>query len=99
MPGEKAPPSTTPDSEPLFARGVWQGDLIPGENLPALALDGVPSPLPPLDLTPMRLGETNGAPSWIARVLALRDAADLGLFRLAWLETLLRSADAEGSKN
>jgi CRISPR-associated endonuclease/helicase Cas3 len=99
MPGEKAPPPTEPDSESLFARGVWQGDLMPGENLPALALDGVPSPLPPLDLTPMRLGETSGAPSWTARVLALRDAADLGLFRLAWLETLVRSADAEGSKN
>jgi hypothetical protein len=28
----------------------------------------------------------------------LRDATHLGLFRLAWLETLLRSADAEGSK-
>jgi|GEM_PF-3221589 len=33
-----------------------------------------------------------------ATVLSLRDSPTLGLFRLAWLETLLRSADAEGSK-
>lgn len=98
MPGEKTPPPAQPHSEPLFARGIWQGDLIPGEGAPPLALDGVPAQLPPLDLSLMRLGETDGAPSWTARVLALRDAADLGLFRLAWLETLLRAADAEGSK-
>ncbi len=98
MPGEKAPPSTGPDSEPLFARGIWQGDRIPDEGAPSLDLEGVPTPLPRIDLSPMRLGETNGAPSWTARFLALRDADDLGLFRLAWLETLLRAADAEGSK-
>ena len=98
MPGETAPPTTEPNSEPLFARGIWHGDRIPAEGSAPLDLDGVPSSLPPLDLTPMRLGETNGAPSWTARMLTLRDAPDLGLFRLAWLETLLRSADAEGSK-
>lgn len=98
MPGETAPPTAEPDSEPLFARGIWHGDRIPAEGSAPLDLDGVPSSLPPLDLTPMRLGETNGAPSWTARMLALRDAPDLGLFRLAWLETILRSADAEGSK-
>lgn len=98
MPGETAPPTAETDSESLFARGIWQGDRIPAEGSAPLALDGVPTSLPPLDLTPMRLGETNGAPSWTARMLALRDAPDLGLFRLAWLETLLRAADAEGSK-
>lgn len=45
----------------------------------------------------MRLGATAGSPTWTARVLSLRDAADLGLFRLAWLETFLRAADAVGS--
>jgi len=98
MPGETAPLTTEPDSEPLFARGIWHGDRMPAEGSAPLELDGVPSSLPPLDLTPMRLGEINGAPSWTARMLTLRDAPDLGLFRLAWLETLLRSADAEGSK-
>ena len=99
MPGETVPPVTDsqPEIDRLHARGVWQGDIIPGEGAPSLALDGVPAQLPPLDLSLMRLGETNGAPSWTARMLALRDAADLGLFRLAWLETLLRAADAVGS--
>jgi CRISPR-associated endonuclease/helicase Cas3 len=100
MPEEKVPHDTEgrPQPDRLFARGIWQGDQVPSANAPALELDGVPAPLPPLDLSPMRLGETNGIPSWTARVLSLRDAADLGPFRLAWLETLLRAADAEGSK-
>jgi CRISPR-associated endonuclease/helicase Cas3 len=100
MPGETVPPATAdqPDTDRLHARGVWQGDVIPGEDAPPLILDGVPTQLPPLDLSLMRLGETDGSPSWTARVLSLRDAADLGLFRLAWLETLLRAADAAGSK-
>ncbi len=101
MPGETVPPATAdqPDTDRLHARGVWQGDVIPGEDAPPLSLDGVPAQLPPLDLSLMRLGETDGSPSWTARVLSLRDATDLGLFRLAWLETLLRAADAEGSKH
>lgn len=100
MPGESTPRDADGCLQPdrLFARGVWHGDVIPGEGLPPLDLDGVTHPLPPLDLSPMRLGETDGSPSWTARVLALRDAAALGIFRLAWLETLLRSADAEGSR-
>jgi hypothetical protein len=32
-------------------------------------------------------------------MIALRDSPALGLFRLAWLETFLRAADAEGSKS
>jgi CRISPR-associated endonuclease/helicase Cas3 len=99
MPGETVPPTTDgqPETDRLHARGVWQGDVIPGDGAPPLALDGVPAQFPPLDLSLMRLGETDGSPSWTARVLSLRDAADLGLFRLAWLETLLRAADAIGS--
>jgi CRISPR-associated endonuclease/helicase Cas3 len=100
MPGETVPPANAyqPDTDRLHARGVWQGDVIPGEDAPPLSLDGVPAQLPPLDISLMRLGEADGSPSWTARVLSLRDATDLGLFRLAWLETLLRSADAVGSK-
>lgn len=98
MPGETTPPADTNGETPLFARGIWHGDRIPGENAPPLTLDGVPAQMPPLNLSLMRLGETNCMPSWTARVLSLRDASGLGLFRLAWLETLLRAADAEGSK-
>jgi hypothetical protein len=46
----------------------------------------------------MQMGEQNGQPSWTSRTLSLRDASQLGLFRLAWLETLLRAVDAEGSQ-
>ena len=46
----------------------------------------------------MQMGEQAGRSSWTARMLTFREAESLGLFRLAWLETLLRAADAEGSK-
>ncbi|MDD5351116.1 MAG: CRISPR-associated endonuclease Cas3'' [Chthoniobacteraceae bacterium] len=100
MPGETIPTTADgkPDPDRLHARGVWQGDALPGDSAKPLNLEGVPAIIPFLDLSVMRMGETNGLPSWSARVLALRDAPDLGIFRLAWLETLIRSADAEGSK-
>ncbi|HEY9249754.1 MAG TPA: CRISPR-associated endonuclease Cas3'', partial [Rariglobus sp.] len=100
MPGEARPAHAEgqTDTDQLHARGIWHGDRIPGDNAPPLALEHIPAELPPLDLGLMRLGEADGAPSWTARVIALRDANDLGLFRLAWLETILRAADAEGSK-
>jgi len=101
MPGEKSPADeSSAEQPPLFARGVWHKDPIPGKGAPAIAVNGVPTSRFPLtlDLTPMLLGEANGKPSWSARMLALRDAPDLGVFRLGWLESLLRAADAEGSR-
>jgi CRISPR-associated endonuclease/helicase Cas3 len=101
MPGETVPATSDgkPDPDRLYARGIWQGDVLPGDPVKPLNLDGVPATIPPLDLSVMRMGETNGSPSWSARVLALRDDPDLGIFRLAWLETMLRSADAGGAKH
>ena len=89
-------------TSPLFARGVWQGDQLPNDSEKTLRIEGVPTaphtfPLT-LDLTCMQMGDQAGKPSWTSRMLTLRDSPQLGLFRLAWLETLLRSADAEGSK-
>ncbi|WP_406701268.1 helicase-related protein [Singulisphaera sp. Ch08] len=83
------PDEIPPDSpDTLFAQGVHDGDTLNevelgDEKCPALTLD----------LTPMRLG---GEKSWTAQVLALRDA--LGPFRLAYMESLLRSADLQASK-
>jgi hypothetical protein len=62
--------------------------------------DRFPTSLPSttLDLSYMELGEEPGrGPSWLARVLALRDNPDLGLFRLALLEALMKAADERAS--
>lgn len=52
-------------------------------------------PVGPIRLDPscMELGAHDGRPSWTARALRLRDRQDLGLFRLAYLEALVRIAD------
>ena len=101
MPGEAvpAPPPNSPDQDtPLYARGIWQGDRLPPTGKRRIEIEGFPSEGVILDLTGMQMGEQDGRPSWTARVLALRDSPKLGLFRLALLETILRAADAEGSR-
>ena len=98
MPGEKSPDTPADGSDPLFARGVWHRERLLDPGTKRLALAGIPAGPITLDLSCMKMGETDGKPSWTSRMLALRDAPQLGLFRLAWLETILRAADAEGSK-
>ena len=85
------PDETKPDdAERLFARGVWDGDRLLPLTLPGgRLLENLA-----LDLSVMRLG----ANSWLERMLALRDAEDLGPFRLAMLETLVRVADWRASE-
>ena len=87
LPDEKGPGE---NSEQPFARGVWHHDL-----LPPVALPGVGDEPMRLDLSFMRMGEGEHGPSWLARMIALRDR--LGPFRLAYLETLLRVADGRAS--
>lgn len=83
------PAEEPPADGGLFARGIHQGD-----TLPELALDeNTTLSATTLDLTPMRIGPN----SWLERCLELRDAADLGPFRLALLESLLRIADQRAS--
>ncbi len=88
MPGE-----TKPETEDaLFARGIHQNDTLPPVDLG----DGVVITEIKLDLTPMLLGAANdGARSWLERMIALRD--ELGVFRLAFLECLIRAADVRAS--
>jgi CRISPR-associated endonuclease/helicase Cas3 len=77
-----------PNPETLFALGVRSGD-----ELPEVRVNGVTSSKTTLDLSPMQLG---GDRSWTASALNL--LGDLGPFKLAFLETLLRAADARASK-
>src|SRR5262249_55800764 len=67
----------------LYAAGVWDGDRLPDTDLG----DGTVAPAVTLDLSPMKLG----GDSWTARSLRVRD--QLGPFRLAYLEAVVRAAD------
>ncbi len=86
LPDEQGNPD---DSEALFARGIWHGDKLP-------PIPGIIEEPTILDLSFMQMGEGQHGPSWLARAVALRDR--LGPFRLAFLETLLRAADARASR-
>jgi CRISPR-associated endonuclease/helicase Cas3 len=89
------PDETRPEQENTkFARGVRDGDELPEADLG----DGVRTEKLILDLEPMLLGKSEkGRPSWLERMLALRDR--LGVFRLAYLECLIRAADVRASSN
>jgi CRISPR-associated endonuclease/helicase Cas3 len=91
MPDEKKPLN----AGALFARGVWHDD-----DLPAMELGGgVSAPAVKLNLSPMQLGRgPDGSPSWAERMLVLRNHADFGPLKLAYLEALLRAADMRASK-
>ncbi len=85
------PNEKEPANGRLFARGVWSND-----ELPAITMGPHAVPEVKLDLSFMRMGEGPHGPSWLARTTALRDR--LGPFSLAYLETLLRAADARASR-
>jgi CRISPR-associated endonuclease/helicase Cas3 len=76
-----------------FARGVHDGDELPTVDLG----DGTSAPAFTVDLSLMELGGNGVEPSWAARMLALRDDPDLGPFRMAYLEALLKAADERAS--
>ena len=96
LPDESKP--KTDEGERLdarFARGIWEGDELPAANLG----DGLIKERVTLNLEPMLLGASeSGAKSWLERMIALRDGESLGVFRLAYLESLIRAADVRASK-
>lgn len=88
LPNEVHPPNTAL----RFARGIWDGDQLPITDLG----NGVIAQATILSLEAMEMGlAENGNRSWAERILLLRD--QLGPFRLAYLETLLRAADSRAS--
>ncbi|MGQ0619681.1 MAG: type I-G CRISPR-associated helicase/endonuclease Cas3g [Panacagrimonas sp.] len=71
----------------LFARGIWEGDVLPQLRFD----DGASVPETTLHLDLMQLGEGRQGPSWTTRTQRL--LAEFGPFRLAWMEALVRVAD------
>ncbi len=86
LPREKAPPN----ADTPYARGVWGG-----ERIPATDLGGVRVPETVMHLDLMALGDGPYGPSWQER--SLRLLRELGPFRLAWLEAVIRIADWNAS--
>lgn len=74
-----------------FARGVWEGDPLPSVELG----DRVTTQELTLTLSFMEMGEGPHGPSWLERMLRVRD--QYGPFKLAWMETLVRVADWRGT--
>jgi CRISPR-associated endonuclease/helicase Cas3 len=85
-PGEKPAPEGR-----RFAHGVWDGETLKGADLGG----GFVTQQQTLSLACMELGGGGEAPSWSDRMQRLLE--DLGPFRLAWLETLVRVADWRAS--
>ncbi len=70
----------------LFARGIWDGDILS-------QVKGILDQDVHLDLTIMQMGEG----SWLERMTGLRDKSEIGPFRLALLESILRISDWRAS--
>ena len=89
---DERPPSDKKDRD--VALGVVDGDEVPSSvEIPGdITLGG------PLNLAHVGMGSGDiPVPSYTARMLDLRDRSDLGPFRLAWLEMLVRMADWRAS--
>lgn len=88
------PNEIIPGKDVRFARGVWEGDIVPSVDLAG----GETSPETAIDLGLMEVGRIRpGQPSWGERMAALRDSESVGPFRLGFLEALIKVADERAS--
>ena len=93
------PKESPAKEERRFARGVWEGDVVPPVDLGG----GETWTGEPLALSVMELGDQGDhpetGPSWTERTRRL--LTQYSPFRLAWLEALMRVADwrASGKEN
>jgi len=87
LPKEQEPPDGR-----LFARGVWDGDVLPEVTFE----DGKTVPEISLCLYLMKLGDGPQGRSWTTRTQRL--LKKYGPFRLSWLEALVRIADWRASR-
>lgn len=83
--GIRSMPGENEEEGKRTARGIQENDPLP----PCELTSGLTTPAVTLSLSCMEFAAPEG--SWTRRMLALRD--QLGPFRLAYLEMLLRSAD------
>lgn len=74
--------------------GIFDGDPLPEVRLSSRLV----APAVELDLSVMEMGRGLAGPSWVERMTQLRDDPRLGVFRLAYLELLLRTADVLASR-
>ena len=83
-----------PDREADTVLGIADGERLPEVDTPAGVI-----PSAALSLAPMGLGRHDGEQSWSERSLALLGREELGPFRLAFLEALVRLADWRASSS
>lgn len=89
MPHESHPP----EMDIRFARGIWEGDILPSADLGG----GETLKQTFLNLSIMEFGAESSEPSWTERILELLEDPALGPYRLAFAESLLRVSDWRAS--
>jgi CRISPR-associated endonuclease/helicase Cas3 len=79
--------------------GVCGDDVLAGVTIEGPGGDPLEVPRTTIAMWPALLGRQDGEqPSWMERTVVLRDRADLGPFRLAFLEAVVRTADWRASR-
>jgi CRISPR-associated endonuclease/helicase Cas3 len=89
-----APQPLPSDANGRSLLGNKVGDIVPAVRLSETDL----SPEFRIDLSAFQVGSTGDMPTWVDRVMELRDEPALGPFRLGYLELLVRIADWRASR-